>query len=126
MSASVFRVSSIALVLGLCTAMTPAAARADFCAPLPVAQGDVCQCNVQNYGGKADTNVTIKVYSRSGVVETCSGLTVNPGKSEVCFSQFPSNDVCGCTVSGEARETRSSLSVGATLGSTAETSVRCD
>lgn len=111
--------------LALCALTAGSARGADLCPPVPVTQGDVCECDVHNYGAKADTNVVIKLYSHTGLVETCGPRTISPGRGEFCFAQLQSNDVCGCAVTGESGDTRVSLSVVPALGQSPETTVAC-
>jgi hypothetical protein len=91
-----------------------APAVADKCPPLPVKTGEFCDCIVWNYGTKADAGVTINLFYPGGPVEgyTCVGTTSVGARGPYnCGQQALTDGYCGCSVTGEASYTYTSLAV---------------
>lgn len=113
------------LLAALFVAPLVATAHADLCPPLPVKSKDFCECAVQNYGTKDDTNVTIKLYGSLGVVATCGPMTIEGTRNDSCYVKYEHTDVCGCEVTGNSGSSRASLSVETGGGQSAQAAVEC-
>jgi len=115
----------LAMVLYVVAAASPAAA-AKKCPPLPVDNGDVCECKAHNYATATDSGVTIILYDSSGTpVKTCGPLNILSKAGTFCSLTFPSFDNCGCETKGDGGSTRVSLSVYVPPSFTAQAAVEC-
>jgi len=84
---------------------------ADLCPPLPVEQGNVCECKVANYGQKTRTLSVFKVIDEVGtVLIDCSGLIIAPMTIGLCVGGTVQDFNCGCVTRGEGKSGRVSLS----------------